>query len=563
MDIFLRDVAFAATEIDVLVDLARILHRPPFPLDPPINFHIELFLQSRSNNHRGMGILTVPTVDIGKTFLRLYGSTGLSIKGRTIRFSQSTKPLSQGILEMLLSTTWEDPLELQQEQERKAQASEPIALAKVYYGHFRRDGSFSAESAPPGIGTITCDLNLRQLKITMDLSTRRTEDTTDHFPLLFALLSISGSFQPKISAIYSPSQVKKLIASGVSRSSPTDARPRVFLESSTPPIFEKQSIFSEQKNDAKRCSSLQDNHVMLGCNVLCLTFHSTQDLTVFRKRCEELGLPAMQKRYITTHRRSAYSIDNLKRLADFLKTLEFSLNFQVQKIVTESILEPLEVISLGEDILRLQKEYGIQAHAIFRYFAETLGGSRRELISRRQRRDAKRTAVAEAHATQPPPASLSKQLREAVDAYSERQNQPLPFSSTSPVFYLSYHLIITPSDRILEGPLPDQTNSVLRRFGNHDCFLRVSFNDENRSKLRRDMGLSITQLLKSRCHNMLTNGFQLVGRKYEFLGYSMSGLKDHSVWFVTPFEFNGSTVNASRIRDSLVRHLTIDKLILT
>jgi hypothetical protein len=38
----------------------------------------------------------------------------------------------------------------------------------------------------------------------------------------------------------------------------------------------------------------------------------------------------------------------------------------------------------------------------------------------------------------------------------------------------------------------------------------------------------------------------------------MSGLKNHSVWFVAPFDFQGTRMNASRIRDSLVRHLTID-----
>src|ERR1700736_2731706 len=99
MDIFLRDVPYAASDMDVLVDLAKILHRPPFALYPPTNFHVELFLQGRSSKHRGMGLLTVPTVDVGETFLRLYGSSGLRIKGRNVRFSRSTKPISKGVLE--------------------------------------------------------------------------------------------------------------------------------------------------------------------------------------------------------------------------------------------------------------------------------------------------------------------------------------------------------------------------------------------------------------------------------------------------------------------------------
>jgi hypothetical protein len=37
----------------------------------------------------------------------------------------------------------------------------------------------------------------------------------------------------------------------------------------------------------------------------------------------------------------------------------------------------------------------------------------------------------------------------------------------------------------------------------------------------------------------------------------MSGLKDHSVWFVTPFQFQDKLMDAERIRRSLVRYLTI------
>jgi hypothetical protein len=245
----------------------------------------------------------------------------------------------------------------------------------------------------------------------------------------------------------------------------------------------------------------------------------------------------------------------MDQLSDFLKDLqEFSLAFQIQKAVTESILEPLEVISLKEDILKLQRDYGNQAYPLFQYFADVLRKSPRELFSRKQRRRAaRRKARAQLRAP-----SLSQRLDEAICAYYVQQNQFPAFSITSPVFYLSYHLIMTPAGQLLEGPLPDQSNSVLRRFGNHDSFLRVSFYDENRSRLRPDSTLSITNLVKSRFGSLLKNGFQLVGREYQFLGYSMSGLKDHSVWFITPFQFQGKLMTAIRIRRSLVCHLTID-----
>lgn len=546
----MRDVPYAANDVDVLLALAHILHKHPFPGTPRTNFHVELFSQSRSSSHRGMGILTVPTESIGTQFLALYGSTGLYLKGRSIRFSKSNKPLSRGVLERIKLSAWEDPVVLQRDRERKAQGSKPIPLHKVFYGHFCRDGSFSAEDSPPGKGRVACDLILRQLKLTMDQW--KDEDETDLVRALEELDSLE--FMPTTSAIYSPSQIKTLIASGVSSSSPVDAPPCIFLESSTHPIFEQQTFVSSHSNNAWRCSSLLGDRVMSpGCNVLCLVFTSRGELNMFRDRCRELRLPNIQNRNIIVRRYPSYSHDKLTQLFDFLKSLDFGLAFQVYKAVTTLVLEPLEAISLKADIQKLNQEYGTQAYALFQYFAKTLGGSRRELPSRERRRKARRRVVAAAQAQLHPP-SLSQQLEEAVAAYAKLQNQLLSFSFTSPTFYWSYHLIITPSDRILEGPLPDQSNSVLRRFGNHECFLRVSFYDEDRSKIRHDPSLSVSLLLKRRFGAMLNNGFRFLGRSYQFLGYSMSGLKDHSVWFVTPFVFEGRKMNAHLIRQSLVCH---------
>lgn len=40
-------------------------------------------------------------------------------------------------------------------------------------------------------------------------------------------------------------------------------------------------------------------------------------------------------------------------------------------------------------------------------------------------------------------------------------------------------------------------------------------------------------------------------RRYEFLGYSMSSLRNRSTWFCTPFEWNGIQVTADYIRANL------------
>jgi hypothetical protein len=73
------------------------LHRPPFPLT---NFHVEIFAQTRSNNHRGMGILNLPTMAIGEKFPRLYCSSGLYLKGRTIQTIEQRRSRNASLLHL-------------------------------------------------------------------------------------------------------------------------------------------------------------------------------------------------------------------------------------------------------------------------------------------------------------------------------------------------------------------------------------------------------------------------------------------------------------------------------
>ena len=155
--------------------------------------------------------------------------------------------------------------------------------------------------------------------------------------------------------------------------------------------------------------------------------------------------------------------------------------------------------------------------------------------------------------------TLSDLLELAAKVYAPEIPRASPLIAPAPAIYQSYHLILTPGSCILDGPLPDQSSSILRRFGNNDCFLRVVFQDDNRMTLRQDttMNISIKVLLKSRYKPALVKGITVAGRHFEFLGYSMSGLKQHSVFFVHPFDFDLGTrrtlMTAEVIRGALVR----------
>jgi hypothetical protein len=264
-------------------------------------------------------------------------------------------------------------------------------------------------------------------------------------------------------------------------------------------------------------------------------------------------MPKPVHRDILVIERNIYSEDNITAMQASLQSIkDFGLAFEVEKAVWDGLLEPHEVVSIRDSLLELeQKTQGFETAAIFRYFLATLRVPGLESIpaSKRKRRGrTRKQQMAES-----PLVDLRKKLAEAVEAYIAELRRPRGrYTPSAAGIYQSYALILTPSTQILEGPLPDQSNSVLRRFQNHHCFLRVSFQDENRSPPRRDPKLSIDQLLEQRYKKPLNDRLQVAGRSYEFLGYSMSGLKQYSFIFVTPFEFEGTTLNAESIRDRLV-----------
>ena len=104
-----------------------------------------------------------------------------------------------------------------------------------------------------------------------------------------------------------------------------------------------------------------------------------------------------------------------------------------------------------------------------------------------------------------------------------------------------HHVIITPSRILLEGPFTTQSNRVICHYQNHDRslaerFVRVEFRDEDRLAYRWDGNVDglvpqATYWWYFAPRIRTTVG----GRTFEFLAYSTSALREHSVWFVSPF----------------------------
>ena len=87
--------------------------------------------------------------------------------------------------------------------------------------------------------------------------------------------------------------------------------------------------------------------------------------------------------------------------------------------------------------------------------------------------------------------------------------------------------------------------------GFENNFVRVVFTDEANLKFRFDKDFDGPAFIRNRVGGILRQGLVVAARKFEFLAYSMSALRDHAVWFIEPFEHRGVLVNADHIRQHL------------
>ncbi|KAL0945576.1 hypothetical protein HGRIS_014736 [Hohenbuehelia grisea] len=552
MQIFMRNVSFAMTEDNLKAELAKRIHQPPFPLEPLTNFHVGLFHKRGSRTHKGSGLLTFPTTAIGNTFLAVFGQQGLWIHGRRISFAANNREPNQGLIQKVASTQWEDPETLRQEQQRIAKESAAVRMTSFAFGRYCRDGVFSAEVLleTSHVVEASCDVAKHQLVVTArpPAAPPSFDDTIDELFDMFDPVELHSVRYPASSIIHLATTVNHPY--------------RIFLESSNPPVFIRTTSSMLDADVSQRTPSLTGQPEMPPVTqAICLTFGTEMEQNIFLMHCRSLHLPRPDPnhRNIIVEHRELYSPSEWNTLNGLLASVPFPLAFEVEKSIWNGTFVPHEITGdLRQEIIALAQDAD-HASSIFKSFVldvEIPGivtiPAARPARPRRRRRGRKQRNNQEQERQKERP-SLPQRLAESANTY--RANLLRPRGRLEPVvaagIYRSYHIAITPTGRLLEGPLPDQSNSVLRRFENFDCFLRLSFQDETRSKPRRDPGLLIDELLMVRYKPYLVSGIDVAGHHYDFLGYSMSGLKDYSFAFVRPFEFQGTIMDASGIRDTL------------
>ncbi|MCL7025086.1 hypothetical protein MKW94_007557 [Papaver nudicaule] len=153
-----------------------------------------------------------------------------------------------------------------------------------------------------------------------------------------------------------------------------------------------------------------------------------------------------------------------------------------------------------------------------------------------------------------------KWLTEQYMAYRLSANHPRSASiSLSDGLVYIRRVQITPLKVYFMGPEINVSNRVLRHYHKHlDNFIRISFVDEDSEKIRSaDLSTRATMndekkqtLLYDRILSTLHNGVVIGDKKFEFLAFSASQLRDNSAWMFASIALpSEQLLTAASIRD--------------
>ena len=310
------------------------------------------------------------------------------------------------------------------------------------------------------------------------------------------------------------------------------------LDLRTPPNFEQDGPAPEgieRKGKFKtrdRISAIDPAHARIApyAHHLRVVLADPEDLAIFENICHVVQC---EPRPIRVHPIDAramgfFSHHEIVKVQRWIKTMDWKNAFQIEGYLRSGLLTTHDLLqTLQKPIEQAIRYYGNEASEFLRLFSVEL--------------------------------KMRKPNEEVQDCFARLRSKHVQIRPLrlAPGHISCHYIIITPSRILLEGPYTTQSNHVIRHYQDHDPslaerFVCVEFRDEDRLAYRWDGEVDGTWFLKQRVGGILRHGFELGGRAFEFLAYSTSALRQHSVWFVSPFRDPvEGYVTSENIRSSL------------
>ncbi|KAI0669992.1 RdRP-domain-containing protein [Trametes maxima] len=529
MEVFITHITPGTSLHKLKYELANVLHSPPVrepsSLTPPPNFEVFLFPRKRRSIWQNAA-LTLPSLDLGNIFLQWYGEPTprrfLSLGSSRVHFQRSQKNARPEVLERIRRQPYEDP-RIAEAQERDARrlGAFNVRISTIQFGWECRDHVFSIEWEKSCSASLQYVPDRREFRVKAQGS--GIEDSR--------IIAIRASQMAWVSAgVHQPSGV-----------------PTIFFSLSNPPAFETtssladvtamlQETFDVPKPPPlrRKWSAFDESHQPIAAYTslaIRLECQSIRDLDVFRDISREVHIHPDNFAY-HVERRGLFAQNLRDEYSMWARRQPWIVAFQVEALLRAWLLDFVEVLRLlrpVEQLIRtkgreytaaLLRDFMVRAKGLFWYGEDNFRGP--------------------AAATDNLPATP----RDPVDLFTlvcagfvhKPMNTAFDTSDATAPFHC-LRVTVTPTTMLLEGPFPERSNRVMRTYyRSQDCFLRVSFQDEDRLQLRFDREVDGRDFLGRRVKSCLLNGITIAGVHFDFLAYSQSALKEHAVWFVKPFK---------------------------
>ncbi|KAH9014012.1 RdRP-domain-containing protein [Lactarius hengduanensis] len=534
MEVELKRISSDADVYDVRKAVELVLHGPDL-YDPndrnnkgrKPNFLVVMGESPTGHLHNGTAILRVPT-KLGLRLLRWIRESddhNVVVCGQPLHVLNAHRKVSYDVKQTLEKARYIDPDQEKLSTQKREYASQiRLRIANIQIGVWYRDPSapqnrrrafsieYEREFIHQSAAYITVVYDYSHIRI--DIGQRETEEE-----ILLILVKFTNI---------------KMLGTGYDEF----GRSFIVFDLFVPPNFEKEGPAPEgvkRKGRYKtrdRISTLDDAHASVApyAHHLRVVLADPNDLLKFEKVCHvaECKPRPIRSTRVDALAKGFFTRCELNHLQRWIETMDWKTAFQVEAYLRCGLLNTDDLLRLlQKPIEAVIRDYGNEASELLRLFSVEL--------KMRQPDDDPVDCLARVRLKHP----TLKPLRLAQGHIS------------------CHHVIITPSRILLEGPYPTQSNRVIRHYQSHDPalveqFIRVEFRDEDRLQYRWDGEVDGSWFLQQRVGGILRDGFTLCGRMFEFLAYSMSALREHSVWFMEPFrDPEEGYVTAENIRASL------------
>ncbi|WAR53711.1 hypothetical protein PtB15_3B220 [Puccinia triticina] len=568
--------------------ISNIAHQPPLHQtgEAPINFDVSFFVfdpnrrrrkkpfasrQPRNSDLLNSQIqrswrLTFPSIEFGERFLDLVHKSspqqfGFSYK---VEFAQATisekgftkiKVPPPTLVQKLKTSSFVSPLEERQlDIELKKSAQDRIHLASIEFGGLNGQDYLSKDAAFRSEYRVSFYNPFADSNLMIDHVRNVDKDPgtvfIDHSSAQITVLRVHHGISDQFTMIHSKT-VKRIETHSSS----------VLLFTEYPPTFYSGPHFN--LNDVNSLAAtlstqaVKSRHVgfdadqmrviAFASHVIKFNFPNQRECDKFLSQRHRFVLPRVIHLERGIEHTAVYTPTNLLKVNEINARLDLAVAFQLDSLLYNLLLNPLQIIQLSGLIKEMEP-------------------SKAERVLIRLASDLSQDQTGPPHPSrqnQPAPFSedqLVQKFNAALQMCNSKSRNLFDRQERLDNVFKCRSVTITPTTLILEGPLPDESNSILRLYDYNSAFIRVAIRDEDGSNYHHDREVDGRTFLKQRYRPFLVNGLYVAGRRFKFLGYSSSALKCHQAWFVCPFFHKGGVMTADEIRSRMGTFSKVNKI---